>query len=73
MTRNQQPAAAALAMAASTLIRDATDGAIGRRENARPTMTNSGFPGGCGNPNVYAAAMYSLVSHMAVEGASVRR
>ncbi len=73
MIRNQQPAAAALAIAASTLIRDATDAAIGSTENARPTITKSGFPGGCGSPNVYAAAMYSLVSHIAVDGASVRR
>src|SRR4249920_2914330 len=27
-------------------------------ENTRPMMTNSGLPGGCGIPIVYAAAMY---------------
>jgi hypothetical protein len=36
-------------------------------------MTNSGFPGGWGSPKVYAAAMYSLVSHIAVEGERVIR
>src|SRR5262249_15130962 len=71
--RNQQPAAAALEIAASTLIRDPTVGPIGSSETARPTITNSGLPGGCGRPKVYAAAMYSLVSHIAVDGASVRR
>ena len=35
--------------------------------------TKSGLPGGCGMPSVYAAVMYSLVSHIAVVGASVRR
>src|SRR5262249_32321243 len=71
VTRNQRPAAAALEIAASTLTRAATLGAIGSSENTCPTITKNGFPGGCGSPNVYAAAMYSLVSHIAVDGAIV--
>src|SRR5687767_13356055 len=51
-TRYQTAAATALDTAASTLMRIATLGAMGRIENARPTMTNSGLPGGCGMPNV---------------------
>ena len=43
----------------------------GMMEKTRPMSTNSGLPGGCGKPRVYAAAMYSLVSHIAVLGASV--
>src|SRR4051812_40398404 len=73
VTRNQRPAAAALHTAARMLIRAATDDAIGSSENTRPTMTKNGLPGGCGKPKVYAAAMYSLVSHIAVDGAIVRR
>src|SRR5688572_22420068 len=64
-TRNHTAAATALEIAASTLMRMATLGAIGRIEKNRPTMTNSGLPGGCGMPKVYAAAMYSLASHIA--------
>src|ERR1043165_4841668 len=71
--RNHMPADTALQMAARMLIRTATDDAMGRIENTRPTMTNSGFPGGWGRPKVYAAAMYSLVSHIAVDGANVTR
>jgi hypothetical protein len=70
-TRNHIPAATALDSAARTLIRAATLPATGKIENTRPTITNNGLPGGCGRPNVYAAAMYSLVSHMAVDGAIV--
>ena len=44
---------------------------IGSTANVRPSSTKKGFPGGCGRPNTYAAEMYSLVSHIAVEGASV--
>src|SRR5215510_3594693 len=73
VTRNQTPAAIALQIAANTLILAATDPATGNNENTRPMMTKKGFPGGCGRPNVYAAAMYSLVSHMAVDGAIVTR
>jgi hypothetical protein len=51
--------------------RAATDGAIGSSEKNFPISTKNGFPGGCGIPRMYAAAMYSLVSHMAVDGASV--
>src|SRR5687768_4871278 len=69
--RNHIPADTALDTAARMLTRAATDGAIGRREKKRPISTKNGFPGGCGSPMVYAAAMYSLVSHMAVDGASV--
>lgn len=65
------PAAAALERAASTLIRAATVDAIGNNEKTRPMITKNGLPGGCGSPKVYAAAMYSLVSHIAVEGAMV--
>src|SRR5215510_4978312 len=71
--RNHTPAAIALQIAASTLIRAATEFATGSSENTRPIMTKNGFPGGCGRPKVYAAAMYSLVSHMAVDGAIVTR
>ena len=67
------PADTALQIAARMLIRTATLDAIGRIENTRPMMTNSGLPGGWGSPSVYAAAMYSLVSHIAVDGASVTR
>ena len=67
------PADAALQIAARMLIRTATVDAIGRIENVRPRITNSGLPGGWGRPNVYAAAMYSLVSHIAVEGDRVIR
>jgi hypothetical protein len=66
-------AVAALVTAARMLIRIATLGAMGRSAKTRPSSTKSGFPGGCGSPTTYAAAMYSLVSHMAVEGASVSR
>src|SRR3970282_787891 len=55
------------------LTRIATLGAIGSSEKTRPRMTNSGLPGGCGSPKVYAAAMYSLASHIAVEGDRVSR
>src|SRR4051812_40652322 len=71
VTRNQSPADTALQIAASRLIRAAMFGAMGSNENACPTMTKNGLPGGCGNPNEYAAAMYSLVSHIAVDGAIV--
>jgi hypothetical protein len=55
------------------LIRTAMLEAIGRMEKTRPMITNNGLPGGWGSPSVYAAAMYSLVSHIAVDGASVTR
>ena len=54
-------------------MRTATVGAIGRIAKTRPMRTKNGLPGGCGSPRVYAAAMYSLVSHIAVDGASVMR
>src|SRR5947209_400175 len=74
VTRNHMPADTALHIAASTLMRVATLGPnTGMIEKTRPMRTNSGLPGGCGSPSVYAAAMYSLVSHMAVEGARVTR
>ena len=72
VTRNQKPAEIALETAASTLMRIATDGAMGSIANTRPMRTKNGFPGGCGMPRTYAAAMYSLVSHMDVVGARVR-
>ena len=43
----------------------------GSMENTRPIRTKNGLPGGCGRPTTYAAAMYSLVSHIAVDGPSV--
>src|SRR5687768_7292202 len=69
--RNHIAADIALHRAARTLMRIATPGAMGNTANTRPIRTNSGLPGGCGSPSVYAAAMYSLVSHIAVVGASV--
>jgi hypothetical protein len=45
--------------------------AVSRIDQARPSTTNSGFPGGCGIPMMCAVAMYSLVSQNAVVGASV--
>ena len=71
--RNHNPADTALDSAASTLMRMATVGAIGRIAKTRPINTKNGLPGGCGMPRTYAAAMYSLVSHMDVVGASVTR
>jgi len=71
--RNHIPAAIALQSAASMLIRIATFGAIGSIAKKRPSMTKKGLPGGWGSPRSNAAAMYSLVSHIAVEGASVTR
>ena len=71
--KNHIPAAIALESAANTLMRTATPLAIGSIEKTRPSRTKNGLPGGCGSPSVYAAVMYSLVSHMAVEGASVTR
>src|SRR6185369_8456868 len=69
-TRNQIAADTALHTAASRLTRTATDPS-GTSDATRPSNTNSGLPGGCGMPSVYAAVMYSLASHMAVVGASV--
>ena len=69
--RNHIPAETALQTAASRLMRIATVGAIGRIAKTRPMRTKSGLPGGCGRPRVYAAVMYSLVSHIAVDGARV--
>src|SRR6476660_8267017 len=71
--RNHIPAETALQIAARMLMRTATDDAIGRIANTRPMITKSGLPGGWGSPSVYAAVMYSLVSHIAVDGASVTR
>ena len=66
------PAATALESAARMFTRAAMVGAMGSSVNTRPIKTNIGLPGGCGIPSVYAAAMYSLVSHIAVSGESVR-
>src|SRR5438034_72035 len=71
--RNHMPAETALQIAARMLIRIATLDAMGKIEKTRPRMTNSGLPGGWGMPRVYAAAIYSLVSHIAVDGDSERR
>src|ERR1017187_9427320 len=70
--RNHDPAATELDNAARTFTRIAIVGAIGSSVKTRPSSTKNGFPGGCGMPSVYAAAMYSLVSHIAVSGESVR-
>src|SRR5688572_14732037 len=70
--RNHIPAEIALVSAARMLILCATVGAIGRMAKKRPRIMNRGLPGGCGSPITYAAAMYSLASHIAVEGDSVR-
>ena len=73
-TRNHIAAEKALASAASRLILTATlKPPSGSSANVRPRMTKSGLPGGCGRPKTYAAAMYSLVSHIAVLGARVRQ
>src|SRR4051812_7206305 len=71
--RNHMPADTALEIAASTLMRTAMELAIGRIANTRPMRTNRGLPGGCGRPSTVAAVMYSLVSHIAVDGARVTR
>jgi hypothetical protein len=65
--------AAALVVAASRLIRTATESPDGARSRLHTcaTMTKKGFPGGCGMPTMCAVAMYSLVSQNAVVGASV--
>src|SRR5690242_10841470 len=73
VTRNHIAAETALQIAASTLMRIATLGAMGSTENTRPIRTKNGLPGGWGRPSVYAAAMYSLVSHIAVDGDRVSR
>ena len=70
-TRNQQPAAIALVVAASRLTRMANPAASGRRPQTCAIIVNSGLPGGCGIPSTYAAAMYSDVSQNWVVGASV--
>ena len=51
VTRNQNIALTALDSAASTLMRMATDGAMGRMLNTRPMRTKNGLPGGCGMPS----------------------
>ena len=71
MIRNHIPADTALETAARMFTRAAIELAIGSSEKNFPMSTKNGLPGGCGSPRMYAAAMYSLVSHMAVEGASV--
>jgi hypothetical protein len=70
--RNHMPADTALETAARMLTRAAIEPAMGSSVKKRPISTKNGLPGGCGSPRVYAAAMYSLVSHMAVDGAKVR-
>src|SRR5918995_5040860 len=68
--RNQTPADTAAHVAASMFTQNA--GFMpGMMEKTRPIKTKNGFPGGWGSPTTYAAAMYSLVSHIAVEGPSV--
>ena len=72
MIRNHIAAATALESAARMFTRMAMVGAMGSSVNTRPSSTKNGLPGGCGMPSVYAAVMYSLVSHIAVSGESVR-
>jgi hypothetical protein len=50
--RNHMPADTAEQIAARMLMRTAMLLAIGRMENTRPMMMNSGLPGGCGSPRV---------------------
>ena len=69
--RNHIAADEALQSAARMFTFIATLPPIGRIEKTRPSRTKNRFPGGCGMPRMHAAAMYSLVSHMAVEGLSV--
>ena len=57
----------------STLMRAAMLPPMGSSDATRPISTKNGLPGGCGMPSTYAAAMYSLVSHIDVDGASVTR
>ena len=71
--RNHIPALTALESAARRLTRIAMFGAMGRIVKTRPIRTKKGFPGGWGSPMVYAAAMYSLVSHIAESGDRVTR
>src|SRR5947209_2004528 len=71
-TRNQQPAEMALVTAAKRLMRAAYSFMTGSIPNTCAISTNSGFPGGCGMPSVYAAVMYSEVSQNCVVGAKVR-
>ena len=74
VTRNHIAAAPALQSAARMLIRAAgLVPGMGRMANTRPMSTKNGLPGGCGSPSTYAAARYSLVSHIAVFGARVTR
>src|SRR5436190_7543620 len=72
-TRNQNPDAAALVVAANRFTRSAYDAASGSRPKVWARMTNSGLPGGWGIPSTLAAAMYSEVSQNAVVGARVTR
>ena len=55
------------------LILAAYETGIGSDAKACPSSTKKGLPGGCGMPSTLTAAMYSPVSHIATEGASVRR
>src|SRR3954465_8521435 len=71
--RNHIPAETALESAARMLTRIATVGAMGRWLKTCPMSTKNGLPGGCGIPRTYAEAMYSLASHIAVEGERARR
>ena len=69
--RNQRAAEAALVNAAKRLIRLAYSPASGSNPQVCARITKSGFPGGCGMPSTFAAAMYSEVSQNAVVGARV--
>jgi hypothetical protein len=73
ITRNQKACAAALISVENRLTRTATESPVHPRSVSQvwARRTNSGFPGGCGIPRMCAVAMYSLVSQVAVVGASV--
>src|SRR5438477_6935905 len=61
--RNHIAAAPALHTAASTLMRMATFGAIGRTANTRPMRTKSGFPGGWQPEGVRGRDVFAGVPH----------
>src|ERR1700704_729402 len=73
LIRNQKPDESALASAAMMLILAPYETGRGSVANACPSNRKKGLPGGCGRPSTFVAAMYSPVSHIATDGASVRR
>src|SRR5690606_13056866 len=73
-SRNQHPCASALIVALNRLMRTAGERPNGASSSshARASSTNSGLPGGCGMPTMWAVAIYSLVSQNHVVGLSVQ-